>query len=86
MTYIDPITALNNQQREQRLAGIQNAKKEKDNDGHGKGGDALSRRDYFAAAAIQGLVSTQTNFSVDIVSAAVSLADALIAKLDEVKK
>jgi hypothetical protein len=82
MSYVDPMNELNAMKREQRL-NAPSIEKKKDKDD-----DKMSRRDYFAAAALTGIIaagpSVETRANLDF---CVLVADALIAKLDEeVKK
>lgn len=79
--YVDPMNELNAAMREQRLKGPTSDKKKDD--------DKLSRRDWFAAMALNGLLSLDpgpTHSADGLATAAVVFADLLIAKLDEVKK
>lgn len=46
---------------------------------------AISRRDYFAAMAMQGLLPTNRDGAAWIASIALIFADALIAELDKEK-
>lgn len=82
--YVDPFDSANAQQRELKMALLnqQNPTERKL-----QGPVALmSRRDHFAAAALQGLIPDSKGERIDnLIEDAVHFADKLIAKLDEVK-
>lgn len=45
--------------------------------------ESMTKREYFAALALQGIMASKPNAAVDIVGVAVDLADNLILKLKE---
>jgi hypothetical protein len=80
--YVDPFKSLNDIKRMEREALLNSPASQQHTRSPATIASCLSRRDYFAAAALQALIDPSKNQKVtDVVEDAVFIADKLIAAL-----
>ena len=82
MDYVDPFKSLNDIKRQEREALLNNPASQQHGSPATTIASCLSRRDYFAAAALQGIFSSPDMGVGNAVERAVMAADYIIAVLD----
>lgn len=85
MDYVDPFKSLNDIKRREREA-LLNAPASQQHKSPANSASLISRRDYFAAAALQGILSSPDIGVGNAVERSVMAADYMIAVLDAEKE